>query len=101
MHAASKSMFMPVKISFIFQGHPRQALQDSPESLYHAHLKFAGQEFKSLPDVVDYIYNTPNNEIEIDQDEDSDDQTCKYVTCLRVFTKSPLNGAMSGYEKAK
>jgi hypothetical protein len=68
------------------------------ESHYSANLKFAGHEFASLPEVVDYVVK--KQEIEIDQeDESEDEQPCQSVTCLRVFSKSPLNGPMSGYER--
>ncbi|CAG2201932.1 unnamed protein product [Mytilus edulis] len=70
------------------------ALTESP---YNAHLKFAGREFSSLPDVIDYV--THKQEIEMDTEDETGD--CSTVTCLRIFTKSPLNGAMSGYEKTK
>ncbi|XP_071137356.1 uncharacterized protein [Mytilus edulis] len=76
------------------QGNPKTALTESP---YNAHLKFAGREFSSLPDVIDYV--THKQEIEMDTEDETGD--CSTVTCLRIFTKSPLNGAMSGYEKTK
>ncbi|XP_076078705.1 uncharacterized protein LOC143048731 [Mytilus galloprovincialis] len=76
------------------QGDPKTALS---ESTYNAHLKFSGREFSSLPDVIDYV--THKQEIEIDTEEETGD--CSTVMCLRVFSKSPLNGAMSGYEKTK
>lgn len=79
------------------QGDPKLALSESP---YNAHLKFAGREFSSLPEVIDYV--THKQEIEMDtEDETGDFHSCSSVMCLRVFTKSPLNGAMSGYEKTK
>ncbi|XP_052088005.1 uncharacterized protein LOC127725189 isoform X2 [Mytilus californianus] len=76
------------------QGDPKTALSASP---YNAHLKFAGREFSSLPEVVDYV--THKQEIEMDTEDETGD--CSSVMCLRIFTKSPLNGAMSGYEKTK
>ncbi|CAC5366406.1 unnamed protein product [Mytilus coruscus] len=79
------------------QGNPKIALSESP---YNAHLKFAGREFSSLPEVIDYV--THKQEIEMDtEDETGDFHSCSKVICLRIFTKSPLNGAMSGYEKTK
>ena len=68
------------------------------ESHYSAHLKFAGREFASLPEVVDYVVR--KHDIEIDrEDEKEDEQPCNSVTCLRVFLKSSLNGHMSGHER--
>lgn len=77
------------------QGNPEKALAETP---YYAHLTFAGQEFASLPDVVDYIVSKRDIDLDI---EDEELEECKFVTCLRVFPNSPLNHVMSGYEKTK
>ena len=79
------------------QGNPDKALTEVP---YNAHLKFAGKEFASLVDCVDYVSRKQTIDIEVD-DESEASQNCNRVTCLRVFQKSPLNAVMSGYEKTK
>lgn len=37
----------------------------------------------------------------IQLDDDTEDNSCLSISCLRVYQYSPLNGVMSGYEKTK
>ncbi|VDI37760.1 Hypothetical predicted protein [Mytilus galloprovincialis] len=75
------------------QGNPKKALSEEP---YNAQLKFDGEFFKSLPDIIDHI-----NMGDIQLDDDTKDNQCSSISCLRVHQYSPLNGVMSGYEKNK
>lgn len=86
----SKDIFF----TLLFKGNPEKALMEYP---YHSRLEFAGHEFTSLPEVVNYIIRKQEIQIET---EDDFPQQCKAVICLRVFTKSPLNGVICGYQKA-
>lgn len=80
------------------KGDPKKALAEVP---YKAHLKFAGKEFDSLVECVDYVAKKQRVEIDIKDEESGACALCKEVICLRVFSKSPLNAVMSGYERTK
>ncbi|XP_052088014.1 uncharacterized protein LOC127725192 isoform X2 [Mytilus californianus] len=75
------------------QGNPKKALSEEP---YNAQLKFDGQVFKSLTDIIEHIKMG-----DIQLDDDTEDNPCSSISCLRVYQYSPLNGVMSGYEKTK
>lgn len=77
------------------QGNPEKAISEEP---YNAQLKFDGEVFKSLPDIIEHI-NMHNGNIQLD--DDTEDNSCSSISCLRVYQDSPLNGVMSGYEKTK